>query len=134
MSCSGEFNVIALVKNLSVREMLRGEVTALGGVLVSPRELKTAADRAAAYPGAIVIADLAEHPDRDLLEAEVLAARTGGASAVLGFFPHVQAEIGSYYTECGLFDNVLPRSKFFRDLRALISTSRELVPNQQVQS
>ncbi|HEY8217313.1 MAG TPA: DNA-binding response regulator [Acidimicrobiia bacterium] len=98
--------VVALLGDLMDRSRLQGAVPDLEVVA-------TAADAAGA---AVVVVDLARHADA-LAEVRAVAPD----AVVVAFGPHVDADALAAARAAGA-DQVLPRSRFFRDPAAVLTT------------
>jgi DNA-binding NarL/FixJ family response regulator len=75
---------------------------------------------ARAAPGDVLVVDLgAEDLDGPTLVESMLAGGELGATATLGFYPHVEQATRARAEEAG-FDLVVPRSRMAREMVALI--------------
>lgn len=115
--------VLLCSPDLMLAVRVEGATGALGyGLRTAAAPAEVAAAVAAAAPAAVLI-DLAAAGDT-LAELVGVARKAQPPSFVLGFFPHVQRELGVAGREAGC-TLVVPRSRFIAELPALLRQAVE---------
>lgn len=113
--------VTALVDDMLFISKIRETGKALGMIINFPRNLETLRATIAEDPPALILVDL-QHQKLDPVQLanELKANETVKDIPLLGFFSHVQADLQRLAMQAG-YDEVLPRSIFFRDLAKILA-------------
>lgn len=112
---------IAVVDDMFFISKIRETGKALGMVVNFPRNLDALRATIAEDVPNLILVDL-HHQKLDAIQlaTELKANETLRGVSLLGFFSHVQVDLQRQATEAG-YDEVLPRSIFFRDLAKILA-------------
>ena len=113
--------VTAVVDDMFFISKIRETGKALGMIVNFPRNLDALRATIAEDSPELIVVDL-HHQKLDpvLLATELKANETVKHVPLLGFFSHVQADLQRQAMQAG-YDEVLPRSIFFRDLARILA-------------
>lgn len=113
--------VTAVVDDMFFISKIRETGKALGMIVNFPRNLEGLRATLAEDPPQLILVDL-HHQKLDAVQLalELKANETIKHVPLLGFFSHVQADLQRHAMQAG-FDEVLPRSIFFRDLAKILA-------------
>ena len=112
---------IAVVDDMFFISKIRETAKALGMIVSFPRNLDALRATIAQEVPALILVDLHHQKiDAAQLATELKADETAKEIPLFGFFAHVQADLQRQALEAG-YDEVLPRSIFFRDLAKILS-------------
>jgi PleD family two-component response regulator len=111
----------AVVNDMFFISKIRETAKALGMIVNFPRNLDALRTTIAEDLPALILVDL-HHQNLDPLQlaTELKANETVKHIPLLGFFSHVQVDLQRQAVEAG-YDEVIPRSIFFRDLAKILS-------------
>ena len=113
--------ILVAVSDIIFRSKIRAAAEALGRPAVAADGVATALDEARRVAPSLVVIDLDERRFDALELVRALKADPATARAVvIGYFPHVLAELRERAIEAGC-DRVLPRSAFSRQLHELLA-------------
>jgi CheY-like chemotaxis protein len=113
--------VTAVVDDMFFISKIRETGKALGLVVNFPRNLDALRATIAEDLPALILVDLHHQKvDPIQLARELKENETAKGIPLLGFFSHVQADLQRRAVQAG-YDEVLPRSIFFRDLAKILS-------------
>jgi len=112
--------VVAFVDDLFFQARLLETARQVGVELRAVLTAEALADELREQP-ALVLVDL--NARADAVNAIEMLRATGNAAAVIGFFSHVQTELAERALAAGCRE-VMPRSKFTRDLAAILSAAK----------
>ena len=116
--------VVAFVDDLFFQAKLLETARQVGvdlRAVSSADALSYAMDKAAGQQPALVLMDL--NARADAVGALEMLRATENAAPVIGFFSHVQTELAERALAAGCRE-VMPRSKFTRDLAAILSAAK----------
>jgi PleD family two-component response regulator len=115
--------VIAVVDDMFFVSKIRETGKALGMIVNVPRNLEALHATVTEDSPALILVDL-HHQKLDAvkLASELKAHEKVKEVPLLGFFSHVQTDLQREAIKAG-YDEVLPRSIFFRDLAKILSRS-----------
>ena len=113
--------VTAVVDDMFFISKIRETGKALGMNVNFPRNLDALRTTIAGEPPKLIVVDL-HHQKLDPIELakELKANKPLDDIPLLGFFSHVQTDLQRQALEAG-YDEVLPRSIFFRDLAKILT-------------
>lgn len=113
--------VTAVVDDMFFISKIRETGKALGMIVNFPRNLDALRATIAEELPELILVDL-HHQKLDAIQlaSELKANETIKDIPLLGFFSHVQAELQRKAVQAG-YDEVLPRSIFFRDLAKILA-------------
>jgi len=111
----------AVVDDMFFISKIRETGKALGMIVNFPRTLEALRVTIAEDVPQLILVDL-HHQKLDSIQlaSELKATETAKDIPLLGFFAHVQADLQRKAMEAG-YDEVLPRSIFFRDLAKILA-------------
>lgn len=113
--------VTAVVDDMFFISKIRETGKALGMIVNFPRNLDALRATIAEDPPELILVDL-HHQKLDPVQIanELKAQATVKDIPLLGFFSHVQTDLQRQALQAG-YDEVLPRSVFFRDLAKILA-------------
>ena len=113
--------VTAVVDDMFFISKIRETGKALGIIVNFPRNLDALRSLLAEEVPKLIVVDL-QHQKLDAVQLalELKATETIRPVPLMGFFSHVQADLQRQAMEAG-YDEVLPRSIFFRDLAKILA-------------
>jgi DNA-binding response OmpR family regulator len=116
--------VTAVVDDMFFISKIRETGKALGIIVNFPRNLDGLRSLLAEEAPGLIVVDL-QHQKLDAVQLalELKANETVRQVPLLGFFSHVQANLQRQAMEAG-YDEVFPRSIFFRDLVVILNGER----------
>jgi hypothetical protein len=114
-----EQTVVAIVSDLLIEVRIQAAAQRHGlTVKTSPAE--EAATLISTGTAALILADLAVAGD-NIVEIREAARKTG--ARVVAYYPHVEAQLRKAAKEAGI-EEILPRSRFLRELPAILAARR----------
>jgi CheY-like chemotaxis protein len=113
--------IIAVVDDLFFASKIRGAAEQVGLAVSFPRSADALIEFALREQSSLIVCDLhATRIDPIELAKQLKADDRLRSILLLGFFSHVQVELGQQAEQAG-FDRVLPRSAFTRNLPEILS-------------
>jgi CheY-like chemotaxis protein len=117
--------VVAAVEDMLFASKIREAAKALGIVANFPKRADALRDTISLDPPNLIVVDLHSLRFNAIeLAGELKSNESLRSIPLLGFFSHVQADLQRQAIEAG-YDQVIPRSVFFRDLASILAGERE---------
>jgi PleD family two-component response regulator len=117
--------VVAAVEDMLFASKIREAAKALGIIVNFPRTADVLLDSIGEDPPNLIVVDLHSLRFNAIeLAGELKSNESLKTIPLLGFFSHVQTDLQCQAIEAG-YDQVIPRSVFFRDLASILAGERK---------